>query len=443
MSIDPMGWMLPKQLEALSHLSNENREVRQVLYGGAAGSGKTRFGCEWQIMRRLKYPNTRGLIGRAQLKTLKETTLATFFKVISEQYQLKSGRDYDLNSQSHIITFYNGSEILLKDLEYYPSDPNFDSLGSLEITDYFVDEVAQVSQRAVEILTSRCRYLLNEYDLVPKGLMTCNPSKTWIYNAFYLPWKNNELPEERVFIPALPTDNPFLPKSYIEGLLKMSDYDVQRLYYGNWEFDDDVSKMFFTNDLAAMFRQEPATGKKYITADIARLGQDKTVVTVWDGLTVIQIITLERKRVDEVSEVIRQLRDTHAIPLKNIICDEDGLGGGVVDTLRCSGFKNGSAATKPKDYANLKAECYFLLANYVSQGKIAVHLNGDSTDIRNRIIQEFEVIRRANMDKDTRLSVVGKGDIKAKYGFSPDHADAMMMRMYYELHPNKGNYILR
>ena len=442
MSIDPMKWMLPKQLEALSYLSNENKMVRQVLFGGSAGGGKSRLGCEWQLMRRLKYAGTRGVIGRAQLKTLKETTLVSFFEATT-RFGLTPGRDFDLNSQSNSISFYNGSEILLKDLEYYPSDPNFDTLGSLEITDFFVDEVAQVTERAVSILTSRCRYKLNDFDLVPKGLLSCNPSKTWIYNDFYLPWKNEELPTHRKFVRSLPTDNPHLPQSYLEELLRMSEYDKQRLYYGNWEFDDDASKMFFTNDLNAMFREEPSTGKKYITADIARLGADKTVVVLWDGLTVVQISTLEKKRIDEVCDFIRMLRDVHAVPLKNIICDEDGLGSGVTDTLKCTGFKNGSAATKPKDYANLKAECYFLLANYVSAGKIAVHLSGDVTELKNRIIREFETIKRANMDKDTRLSVVGKADIKAKYSFSPDHADAMMMRMYYELHPNKGNYILR
>ena len=428
-----------KQIEALSYLSPES-DKSKILYGGGVFSGKSLLGCDWQIKRRLKYPGTKGLIGRAELKKLRLSTMQTFFELLT-MYNIKPGKHYTYNGQDHVIKWYNGSQTILMDLADMPSDPDFQRFGSIEITDYFIDEAAEVSKRCVDILHSRVRYkLINDK---PKGLMTCNPSKGWLYNEFYLPNKNNELTPEKAFVKALPTDNPYMSESYYKNLLLLPEHDQQRLLKGNWEFDDDVSKMFFTNDLAAMFRQEPATGKKYITADIARLGEDKTVIMVWDGLTVVQIITLERKRVDEVSDVIRQLRDTHAIPLKNIICDEDGLGGGVVDTLRCSGFKNGSAATKPKDYANLKAECYFLLANYVSQGKIAVYLNGDSTDIRNRIIQEFEVIRRANMDKDTRLSVVGKGDIKAKYGFSPDHADAMMMRMYYELHPNKGNYILR
>jgi len=440
--IDPYATMLPRQKESLALLSRDNTITSQVLYGGAAGGGKTRLGCEWQIMRRLKYEGSRGLIGRAQLKTLKETTLKTFFEITTD-WGLEAGKVFEYNQNSSTINFYNGSEILLKDVEFYPSDPNFDSLGSLEITDYFIDEVAQVTERAVSVVSSRCRYKLNEFGLTPKGLLTCNPSKTWVYNEFYLPWKNNELKSNRAFIRALPQDNPHLPQSYIDELKRMSDYDQQRLLYGNWEFDDDVSKMFFTSDLNAMFRAEPSTGKKYITADIARLGEDKTVIIVWDGLAVIQIVTLEKKRVDEVANVIRELKNTHGVDLKNVLADEDGIGGGVVDTLRCTGFKNGSASTQPKTYTNIKSECYFLLANFVSSGKIAVHFERENTELKGRIIRELEAIKRANMDKDTRLSVVGKAEIKSKYAFSPDYADAMMMRMFFELYPNRGNYMIR
>jgi len=429
----------PKQIEALKYLSAKS-DVSKILYGGGVFSGKSFFGCDWQIKRRLKYPNTKGLIGRAELKKLRLSTMQTFFELLTV-YNIKPGIHYTYNGQDHVIKWYNGSQTILMDLADMPSDPDFQRFGSIEITDYFIDEAAEVSKRCVDILHSRVRYrLINDK---PKGLMTCNPSKGWLYNEFYLPNKNGELSAEKAFVKALPTDNPYMSESYYKNLLLLPPHDQERLLKGNWEFDDDASKMFFTNDLNAMFRQEPATGKKYITADIARLGEDKTVVILWDELTVVQITTLEKKRIDEICEFIRGMRDIHQVPLKNIICDEDGIGSGAVDTLRCTGFKNGSAATKPKDYANLKSECYFLLANYVSSGKIAVNLSGDVTEIKNRIIQEFETIRRANMDKDTRLSVVGKKEIKAKYSFSPDHADAMMMRMYYELHPNKGNYMLR
>jgi len=74
---------LPRQQEALSYLSNES-SVEQVLYGGAAGGGKTKLGCLWQVQRRLKYAGTRSLIGRAKLDTLKKTTLKTLLEVMKE-----------------------------------------------------------------------------------------------------------------------------------------------------------------------------------------------------------------------------------------------------------------------------------------------------------------------------------------------------------------------
>jgi len=62
------------------------------------GGGKTALGCYWQLKQRLKYPNTRGLIGRAVLKTLKETTLVSLFQVAKMQ-GLDAGKHYKYNGQ--------------------------------------------------------------------------------------------------------------------------------------------------------------------------------------------------------------------------------------------------------------------------------------------------------------------------------------------------------
>lgn len=195
----------------------EDKQTTEVLFGGAAGGGKSILGCIWLITVCSSYPGTRWLMGRSELKNLKQTTLKSFFEVTST-LNLKTGVDFSYNQGSGTIGFSNGSEILLKDLYAYPSDPNFDSLGSLEITGAFVDECNQITEKAKAIVKSRIRYKLDENGIIPKMLMTCNPAKNWVYQQFYKPYKNGELPKDKAFIQSLVTDNPFISKHYIDNL---------------------------------------------------------------------------------------------------------------------------------------------------------------------------------------------------------------------------------
>lgn len=432
-----MAW-LSKQQEALSHLSTKS-PVSRVLYGGSAGSGKSELGCRWQIERRLKYAGTRSVIGRSEFQALRTSTMHTFFKVLgpgyehSVGYNLKPGRDFSYNGSSHILRFYNGSEVIFKDLFEYPSDPNWDNLGSLEITDYFVDECTEVSQRAVNILHSRCRYLLNEFNLKPKGLLTCNPAKGWVYNDIYLPWKNESLTPSWRFVQALPTDNPHLPPSYLDALNELPEYDRQRLLFGNWEYDDDAGALFKTDDVMRCFRHEEGNGTKYITADVARHGKDRTVIVVWNGLVIVEVKELRRADTQEVAGIIRQMMSQHQVILKNVIADEDGIGGGVIDALRCRGFLNGSKANHSDRYTNLKSECYYKLAEIVEKGLLVIRAGN-----KNDIAREFDMIKRHNPDKDARLSVTPKDEIKRRFGVSPDLLDAIMMRMFWEVRSSGG-----
>ena len=193
--------LLPKQENAVYYL--KDNETKELLYGGAAGGGKSALGCLWLIEMCQTYPKSRWLMGRAKLKALKETTLNTFFELSSN---LGITDQFTYNAQANVIYWTNGSEILLKDLFLYPSDPNFDSLGSLEITGAFIDECNQIVYKAWQIVTSRCRYKLNEFDLIPKVLGSCNPSKNWTYKEFYKRDRDNNLINTKKFIQALPTD---------------------------------------------------------------------------------------------------------------------------------------------------------------------------------------------------------------------------------------------
>ena len=160
------------------------------------------------------------------------------------------------------------------------------------------------------------------------------------------------------------------------------------------------------------------------------------MVCVWHGLQLIEIQELRKQPITSVVTLIKQLCDKHSVKLSNVIVDEDGVGGGCCDILKCRGFLNGGRAKQSDKFTNQKAECYFKLAELVEQNKIIFKVS----QYRDVIVQELDMIRRRQPEADGKLAVIGKDEIARMHGKSPDYADAIMMRMYFELFPNYGSY---
>ena len=375
-------------------------------------------------------------MGRSKLKTLKETTLKSFFEIAKMQ-GLLTGIHYNYNQQSGVIKFFNDSEILTKDLFLYPSDPNFDELGSLEITGAFIDECNQIVEKAWTIVKSRIRFKLEEYNLIPKMLGTCNPAKNWVYARFYKPFKDNILDVSKKFIQSLLTDNPLISKHYRSNLESLPKDTKERLLFGNWEYDDDPTTLIpYETILNCYSNTFVKTGTKYITADIARYGRDKTVIGIWSGWRLFKVVVINKSGLDEVKEVLERLRIEYQIPLSNIIVDEDGVGGGVVDFMKCKGFVNNSSPIKVgiqnQNFKNLKSQCYFGLADRINDNQVFFSISGkDKEDLS----EELQYVKQKNMDKDTVKEVLSKDEVKALLGRSPDYSDMVMMRYWFELTP--------
>lgn len=423
----------PKQAKAYKKLIDDH--TSQILYGGSAGGGKSFLGVMWLIINSLKYDNTRWVMGRSVLKQLKRTTLATFFE-ITKKYKLQD--QYKYNAVDNIIKFNNGSEIMLLDLAYYPSDPNFDGLGSLEITGAFIDEANQVTLKAKNILNSRIRYKLDEYNLYPKLLMTCNPAKNWVYNDFYKPHRDNKLEDYKCFIKATLDDNKFISKHYKQQLLKLDKISRDRLLHGKWEYNDDNSLIDYDH-IINMFDEYNINLDKIdpnniiISCDVARKGNDKAVIMVWDEYNIIQIKTFDKSTIKELVNQINKLKEKYKVKSnKKIVIDGDGVGGGVVDYLNNSiDFINNSKPFNKENYQNLKTQCYSKLAELINLNKIGI-INLFDESIREEIIENLEYVKRKDIDKDQKYKIISKEEIKAQTGKSPDFSDCMMMRMYFE-----------
>lgn len=428
--------LLKKQRNAIYFLKDNQTE--EVLYGGAAGGGKSALGCLWLMEMCQRYPGSRWLMGRSKLKTLEETTLNTFFELASS---LKVSSQFRYNGNKHTINWHNGSQIILKDLFHYPSDPNFDSLGSLEVTGAFIDECNQLNYLAWQMVKSRIRYKLTEFGLIPKLLGSCNPAKNWVYKEFYKPNRDKLLNVYRRFIQALPTDNPHLHPSYLQSLLRLDKNSRERLYFGNWEYDDDPATLIDTDSIADYFNPAHVKpeGQKYLTIDVARKGRDKTVFRVWHGWLCIKRESLAVSTVPETIDHGRKLQQKYSIAPSNTIADEDGVGGGVVDGLKCKGFINNSSPLETKEgsefvkpnFDNLKSQCSIKMAEMITN-RLAGEICDDSA-LQETVTEEMEQVKVKDIDKDGKQGIVPKDKIKELIGRSPDDWDSIMMRYWFEL----------
>lgn len=333
------------------------------------------------------------------------------------------------------------------DLDYLPSDPNYERLGSIEYTGGFLEEASEIEQKAKEVVKSRIRYKLNEFNLIPKLLLTCNPHKGYIYQEFYKPWRKHELAENKAFIRSLVTDNPHISPHYIQSLKDMKDRVLrERLLYGNWEYDDDDNALFSYDALTDLFTNTiDETEDKYIVCDVARFGRDKAVIILWKGLQAKEIRYYPKSATTDLESTIITMAALHHVPMSRVLVDEDGVGGGVVDHLRCKGFVGNSSPIESKkpseirateykiNFQNLRTQCYYVLSEKVNERLISISC--DDVEVKDNIVEELEQIRARDVDKDTKFRIVSKEDIKPVLGRSPDFADTLMMRMYFEVKP--------
>lgn len=424
-----------KQRIALRYL--RDRKTNEVLYGGGARGGKSWLGCGWVIIECIQKPGSAWMIAREEMTKLKDTTLLTFFMVVKE---LGLEERFHFNAQSLTVSWDNGSLIFFREIKYLPGDPEFDRLGSYDLTGCFLDECQQIHEKAINVLRGRFSLLSGDgWKTVPKSLYTCNPSKNWIYRVFIRPEREGGLTDDKVFVKSLATDNPFVSGEYIDNLKKSDKVTVQRLLYGNFEYDDDPATLIeyekildcFTNTWIAV------SGRPYITCDVARFGTDKTVIGVWNGWGV-KLFAFHGLSVSQTAEKVKEFQNKFKIGNSDTIADEDGVGGGVVDILRCKGFVNNSRPVdvpgrEHENFSNLKSQCYFHLAERINKGGVYIECN--DPEMKATIIEELEQVKQYNMDKDSKRAILPKDKVKELIGRSPDFADTIMMREWFELTP--------
>ena len=209
---------------------------------------------------------------------MKGSTWNTIKKVCKE-WGLKEGVHYKINNLDGILTFWNDSVIIMQEMVDLPSDPNFERFGSSEFTIAFIDEVSEISERAVEVLFSRLRWRTAETFKTARMMMSTNPCITWVRSRFVQDDEGNPITcrEGEAYVPFSVFDNPDVQfvQTYVAALNKITDKATrERLLYGNWDFVD-------SNIMAAYWNFD---GQTHLIEKLSEKVYDpmKPIISGWD-----------------------------------------------------------------------------------------------------------------------------------------------------------------
>lgn len=439
-----------KQLEAVKYWIDDSTE--EILFGGAKAGGKSFLGASLIFGDALIYPDTHYFIARAELTDLRKFTIPTIYEVFAN-WGLKFDDYATFNGQDSCFNLYNGSKVFLLACKELPSDLLFERFGSMQMTRGWIEEGGEIAESAKSNLwLSIGRWKNKEYNLKKKLLITANPKKGWMKREFVDLHKDGRLPDNKKFIRSLVTDNPYMSEDYIKTLSEeKNEVSKQRLFYGDWDYAEDKDSLIDDASLEDAFTNTIIKdNNKYLTVDVARMGNDSTIICQWEGLELVKIDKFSKQDTAQTAQKIKDIAIINQIPYSHIIIDEDGIGGGVVDNMfGVRGFVANSTplptktAIKAKqiklagnynpakpNYKNLKSQCGFKLAELINTHKIAFKV----TEYRDIMIEEITaLLKHKDIDSDGKLQLKPKDDVKKAIGRSPDIGDSIIFRAWFEV----------
>ncbi len=229
----------PKQLDAWT----AQCEHRFLLYGGAAGGGKSFF-LRWWAIGYLIWLFEQG-IPRAHVGLFCEDYPSLRDRQISKiemEFPQSLGKLRQGDTREFVLNdSFGGGRILLRNLD----DPS--KYLSAEFAGIGVDELTRNEVGMFDFLRSRLRW---PGVARPRFVGATNPGgkghawvkKYWI--EVKLPPELAPLANEFVFVPAKASDNPYLTESYFEDLKTLPAQMAKAYAEGSW---DQFSGQYFTN----------------------------------------------------------------------------------------------------------------------------------------------------------------------------------------------------
>lgn len=390
------------------------------LYGGAMGGGKTKWLCEEIKALMLEHPGNRALMARYTLKDFKQTTLVTLLNCIEPELLSEDGH----NRSEHTIQFKNGSQIKYTGLS---DEDGISTLKSFECGVIAIDEANEVSYDVFKICTTRLRWKLSNGKFPPFFiLLSSNPEDCWLKDIFV----DGKGGQDFAFIQALPKDNPHNPPEYLDVIRRSfggDDVFIKRYLEGSWDNLSEGNTVIPLEYIEqAVMKEVPQEGKYCIGVDVARFGDDETVIYVGDFGRVIEK-DFGLKRTTDMTALLLQ-KYIKQFDVQITCVDDIGVGGGVTDFLGSFigmpgivGVNVGERSADERFFMK-RAELWWNAREMFIEGKVSIPNDP-------KLIRQLGAVKY-NYRGNGKLIIEPKDETKKRLGNSPDRADALTLMLY-------------
>lgn len=236
-------------------------------------------------------------------------------------------------------------------------------------------------------------------------------------------------------------------RGYVGNVAAAGEKMAQALIEGNFNIDlqEDAEIPIPPHIAESVFLNDPRENNdKWITADLADTGTDNTIILVWNGLHIIDMLTLCTSTPRTNADKIKLMAEKWDIPDSHIIYD--GIRAVYINdyipdaqpfvSYRRAFGKYGRA------FYNLKDECYERLVHVIRRGNLSFsdkiangvyqHINlSNQITVKTEFIEECSVVRFKEMPGG-RKTLINKKEMNQMLGKgrSMDLLDPIAMRMY-------------
>lgn len=207
------------------------------------------------------------------------------------------------------------------------------------------------------------------------------------------------------------------------------------------DFTASASDVVIPIDLVSTAAERELTEKDVegqpviLGVDVARFGDDRTVLCVRQGLLVKEVQTFTGlSTMDAADRVLVLLQKERP---QGVFIDAGAMGAGVIDRLRQLGYavsevNFGGAALDTERYANIRAEMYFKCRDWLTAG--------GSIPKDAELKTELSTVEY-HFNASGRILLEPKDRVKERTGKSPDLADALALTFARPVHvPGSGKY---